>query len=84
MGFGDVKLAGVLGLYLGWLGWGPLAVGAFLAFLLGGVLGALLMALGKAGRKSAIPFGPWMLAGALIAVFVGQRIADAYTSATFG
>jgi leader peptidase (prepilin peptidase)/N-methyltransferase len=42
------------------------------------------MALGKAGRKSAIPFGPWMLAGALIAVFVGQRIADAYTSATFG
>ncbi|MDX6274868.1 MAG: leader peptidase (prepilin peptidase) / N-methyltransferase [Frankiales bacterium] len=84
MGFGDVKLAGVLGLYLGWLGWGALTVGAFLAFLLGGVLGAALMAVGKAGRKTAIPFGPWMLAGALIAVFVGQRLADAYTSASFG
>jgi leader peptidase (prepilin peptidase)/N-methyltransferase len=84
MGFGDVKLAGVLGLYLGWLGWGALAVGAFLAFLLGGVLGAALMALGRASRKTAIPFGPWMLAGALIAVFVGQRLADAYASATFG
>jgi leader peptidase (prepilin peptidase)/N-methyltransferase len=84
MGFGDVKLAGVLGLYLGWLGWGPLVVGAFAAFLLGGVLGALLMVVGRAGRKTAIPFGPWMLSGALLAVFVGQRLADAYTGATFG
>ena len=84
MGFGDVKLAGVLGLYLGWIGWGALLVGAFLGFLLGGVLGGLLMAMGKAGRKTAIPFGPWMLAGALIAVFVGERLAHAYTSATLG
>lgn len=84
MGFGDVKLSGVLGLYLGWLGWGPLAVGAFAAFLLGGVLGALLMAVGRAGRKTAIPFGPWMLAGAFVALFVGQPLADAYTKATFG
>ena len=78
MGFGDVKLAGVLGLCLAWLGWGALAVGAFAAFLLGGVLGAGLMLLGRAGRKTAIPFGPWMLAGAMIAVFVGQQLADAY------
>ncbi len=78
MGFGDVKLASVLGMALGWLGWGVLGVGAFLGFLLGGLYGAVLIVVGKAGRKSAIPFGPFMLAGALVAVLVGQRIADAY------
>jgi leader peptidase (prepilin peptidase)/N-methyltransferase len=78
MGFGDVKLAGVLGLYLGWLGWGELAVGAFLGFLLGGVWGAALLVARRAGRKSAIPFGPFMLAGALLAVFVGGTIARGY------
>ncbi len=78
MGLGDVKLAGVLGLALGWIGWGALAVGAFLGFLLGGLFGGVLMLLRRAGRKSAIPFGPFMLAGALISVLVGQRLADAY------
>jgi leader peptidase (prepilin peptidase)/N-methyltransferase len=78
MGFGDVKLAGVLGAYLGWIGWGVLAVGGFLGFLLGGVLGVLLMVVSRAGRKSKIPFGPFMLAGALIAVFVGQDLVDLY------
>lgn len=78
MGFGDVKLAGVLGGYLGWLGWGVLGVGAFLGFLLGGLYGGVLIVLRKAGRKSAIPFGPFMLAGALLAVLVGQWIADGY------
>jgi leader peptidase (prepilin peptidase)/N-methyltransferase len=78
MGFGDVKLAGVLGLYLGYLGWSDLAVGAVLGFLLGGVSGAVLLATRRAGRKSAIPFGPFMIAGALLAVFAGQQIADLY------
>lgn len=78
MGLGDVKLAGLLGLYMGWLGWGAWAVGAFAAFLLGGVSGIALMAAGRAGRKSAIPFGPFMLAGALLAVLAGQAVADAY------
>lgn len=81
MGFGDVKLAGVLGLYLGWLGWGPVAVGTFAAFVLGGVTGLVLMALGRAGRKSAIPFGPFMLAGALVGVFAGAPLAVAYVGA---
>ncbi len=78
MGLGDVKLAGLLGLYLGWLGWGAWAVGAFAAFLVGGVTGIALMAAGRAGRKSAIPFGPFMLAGALLAVLAGQALASAY------
>jgi leader peptidase (prepilin peptidase)/N-methyltransferase len=78
MGFGDVKLAGVLGLYLGWLGWGELAVGAFLGFLLGGVWGVALLLARRAGRKSAIPFGPFMLGGALLAVFVGEAVSQAY------
>ncbi len=78
MGFGDVKLAGVLGAYLGWISWGALAVGGFLGFLLGGVYGAVLLLLRRAGRKSAIPFGPFMLIGALVAVFAGDRLVDGY------
>ncbi len=78
MGWGDVKLAGVLGMYLGWLGWGPLVVGGFLGFLLGGLLGAALMLAGRAGRKTKIPYGPYMIAGTFLAVFWGQRIADWY------
>ncbi len=78
MGFGDVKLAGVLGLVLGWLGWGVLILGGFLGFLLGGLLGGILMAVGRAGRKSKIPFGPFMLAGALVAVLWGPWLVDAY------
>jgi leader peptidase (prepilin peptidase)/N-methyltransferase len=82
MGFGDVKLAGVLGLYLGWLGWGSLLVGVFAGFVLGGFVGIALILRGSAGRKSKIPFGPFMVAGALLAVFVGQSVASTYTSLT--
>ncbi len=78
MGFGDVKLAGVLGAYLAFLGWGTLLVGGFLGFLLGGVVGGALMVVGRAGRKSKIPFGPFMLAGALVSVLVGQRLFEGY------
>ena len=78
MGFGDVKLAGVLGLVLGWLGWGELVVGGFLGFLLGAVLGGVLMVVRKAGRKSKIPFGPFMLLGALLAILWGGRLWDTY------
>jgi len=84
MGFGDVKLAPVLGAYLGWISYGVLAVGAFLGFLYGGVVGIAAMALGKAGRKSKLPFGPFMLAGVLTAVLVGERLVDAYVSVTLG
>lgn len=83
MGFGDVKLAGVLGLYLGWLGWGSLVVGGFVAFLLGGLFALVLLVLGRANRKSNIPFGPWMLLGAWVGIFAGGAIARGYL-AMFG
>lgn len=82
MGFGDVKLAGVLGMYLGWLGWGAWAVGVFLGFLLGGVFGIALILVKKGGRKTAVPFGPFMLLGVLIAVFVGPELASGYADLT--
>ena len=78
MGLGDVKLAGVLGLFLGWLGWQQLIIGAFSAFLLGGLFGIALLATRRASRSSAVPFGPWMLAGAWISVFVGPALWSAY------
>ena len=81
MGFGDVKLAGVLGLGLGWLGWGVLVVGGFLGFFLGAVVGGGLMLVRRAGRKTKIPFGPFMLLGALIGVLWGEPLWDAYVSA---
>lgn len=79
MGGGDVKLAGLVGLNLAWLGWGTLVVGAFAAFLLGGLFGVILLLARRAGRKTAIPFGPWMIAGAWVGIAAGEPIARWYT-----
>ena len=70
MGFGDVKLAGVLGMYLGYLGWSHVFAGTFAAFLLGGLWSIALLASRRGTLKSAIPFGPFMLAGAAAAMAV--------------
>jgi leader peptidase (prepilin peptidase)/N-methyltransferase len=78
MGLGDVKLAGLLGFALAYLGWGPLAVGSFGAFVLGGTFAIALMIVGRAGRRSGIPFGPWMLAGAWVGIAVGPPVWTAY------
>lgn len=78
MGLGDVKLAGVLGLYLGWIGWDALVVGWFAAFLLGGLYAVALLVTRRAGRGSGIPFGPWMLAGAAVGLVLGPVVADWY------
>lgn len=78
MGMGDVKLAGVLGLSLGWVGWGALAVGSLAAFLLGGMVGIALILARRARRTTGIPFGPWMLAGAWVGIAFGEQIAHGY------
>ena len=84
MGGGDVKLAGLIGIYLGWLGWGALAVGAFAAFLYGGVFGIALLLARRAGRKTAIPFGPWMILGAWTGVFTGEAVGRWYMNLFVG
>ena len=78
MGFGDVKLAGVLGMALAWHGWAALAVGAFAGFLLGGVMGLALIAVRRAGRRSHVPFGPFMLAGAALGLAAGDGLGEWY------
>jgi leader peptidase (prepilin peptidase)/N-methyltransferase len=80
MGMGDVKLAGALGLFLGWLGPESLAVGAIAGFLLGGGAGVVLLLRG-AGRGASLAFGPWLLGGAWIGILAGPVIADAYLGA---
>ena len=78
MGFGDVKLAGVLGLFLGFLGIPSLIVGAFAAFFVGGLFSIVLLVSRRGKRKSKIPFGPWMLLGAWMGILVGPYVATWY------
>lgn len=84
MGFGDVKLAGILGLYLGWLGWTEVVVGGFLGFVIGAFAGLGLMAVCRANRKTTLPFGPAMLLGTLVAIVAGEWIADWYLGGITG
>ncbi len=81
MGMGDIKLAGVLGLYLGYLGWGQLIVGTAGAFVLGGLFGVAVLIARRGGRGRGIPFGPWMFAGAWVGIFAGEQLAGAYLTA---
>nr|WP_202467926.1 A24 family peptidase [Streptomyces sp. SID8378] len=71
MGFGDVKLALALGVALGWYGWTVLFLGGFAGFLFGAAYGLALVLLRRAGRRTGIPFGPFMAAGALSGVLLG-------------
>ena len=77
LGMGDVKLTALIGLVMGSLGLRYVGVAAGAAILLGGVGGILALLAGR-GRKSAIPFGPFLTAGALVSVFWGERIAAWY------
>jgi leader peptidase (prepilin peptidase)/N-methyltransferase len=81
MGFGDVKLSGVIGLVLGWFSWPTLAVGAFAGFFLGALIGLVVMAVSPLGRKAAVPFGPFMVAGALLALWATDPLVALLTHA---
>lgn len=78
LGLGDVKLAASIGLLLGWISWPVLVFGIFAGFVVGALVSIVLLATRRAGRRTAIPFGPAMLAGALVAVVWGETIVDAY------
>lgn len=77
MGFGDVRLAGLVGLSTGWLGLGHAFVAFLAGFVLGAVIGIVVMAATGGGRKTRIPFGPFLAAGAVVAVIWGGPIAQA-------
>ena len=79
MGFGDVRLSFVLGLALGWLSWGHIFLGLFLGFALGALIGVLLIATKVRTRKDHVPFGPFLAAGGLIAVFAGTQLLELYS-----
>jgi leader peptidase (prepilin peptidase)/N-methyltransferase len=78
MGLGDVALAPVLGLALGWLGWGPSLVGLLGGFVVGAAVGVALMLRGRAGRRTRVPHGPFMLAGAAVGMLCGQGLWSGY------
>lgn len=78
MGFGDVKLAGVVGGMTAYLSWGAFLASAFGAFALGAVAGLMLMAGRRAGRKTAVPFGPFMLLGAWVSILGASGLGELY------
>ena len=80
MGFGDVRLAVVLGLFLGWLGPAHVGLGVFLGFVAGGAAGVVALAAGRS-RKSSLPFGPFLALGTFVAVVAGEPILDWYLGA---
>jgi len=80
MGFGDVKLAILIGLLLGYP---KIIPGLFLGFLFGAIIGSVLILLKKKGFKSEIPFGPFLLVGLLVSLFWGESIINWYLSLSF-
>jgi leader peptidase (prepilin peptidase)/N-methyltransferase len=79
MGYGDVRLAGLLGLALGYLGWAETLAGMYAGFLLGAIGGGVLAVAGLVDRKR-YPFGPFMLLGALVGLLWGSALGDWYTA----
>ncbi|MFI5054145.1 MAG: prepilin peptidase, partial [Acidimicrobiia bacterium] len=78
MGFGDVKLSFTLGLALGWIGWGEVVLGLFLGFFYGAVIGIALIVTRIRARSEAVPFGPFLAAGALTAILIGGTLITWY------
>lgn len=82
MGRGDVNLAGLLGMALGYLSWSAVAVGTFSAFLLGGLVGAVLLATTSRSRRTRVAFGPFMVIGVWVAVLAAGPLTDSYLALT--
>lgn len=78
LGFGDVKLAFLIGVFTGYLSLGHVLVTGIGAFIIGGLVAAFLLVTRKSGRKDAIPFGPFMTSAAIATIFFGQAIIDWY------
>lgn len=79
LGMGDVKLAFLLGLFVGYLGWGYLVIAGLGAFILGGLVSIVLLAARRVTRKDSIPFGPFLTAASVIAIVLGSSIISWYT-----
>ncbi|GGL13855.1 prepilin peptidase [Streptomyces flaveus] len=73
--FGDVKVGLWLGAALGWYGWGVLILGAFAGFFLAGFYAAGLVVTRKGGRKTAVPYGPFLISGAFVGTLIGALAA---------
>jgi leader peptidase (prepilin peptidase)/N-methyltransferase len=78
VGFGDVRLSGLLGLALGWLGWGEFISGLYGGFFIGAIVGIGLIVARVMKRKQMVPFGPFMLIGALGGVLLGGPLEQLY------
>ena len=78
MGYGDVRLAGLVGLYLGWIELPLVGLGLFLAFLFASVIGVGLIVTKLRTRKDRVPFGPFLALGAVTAILVGEPILRIY------
>ena len=76
MGDGDVRLSPLLGAYLGWLNPGLAAVGLFFGFLTGAIVGVVVLVAKRGDRKTAVPFGPFLALGTVLAIFFGQQYID--------
>ncbi|MGB5656708.1 MAG: A24 family peptidase [Acidimicrobiia bacterium] len=81
-GFGDVKLAFLLGLFTAYQSWETLIVAMFAAFLLGGLVSAILVVFRIRSRKDSIPFGPYLVVGAYFAIVWAGTIASWYLGST--
>lgn len=80
MGFGDVKLGFLIGLLLGWP---KTVIGLFLSFVIGAIIGIILILLKRKGMKSEVPFGPFLVLGTFLGLFYGQSIINWFFSLTF-
>lgn len=79
IGFGDVRLAGLCGGFLGWLGYREALAGFLVGFIVAGVPAIVLLALGKVKRRTQIPFGPFLAAGTVITTLFGPSIVRVWT-----